>query len=125
MFDWRRFVDLADSSRTSNDEAALRTAISRAYYAVYHVTTETVRARAIVRPRGHRIWEQLQEVGRAEGRPDLVEAGLSGRQLKRWREQADYHSPFNRDNRRQPPLDLVTREVLAATRELLDLLDAL
>lgn len=119
------FVNLADMLSKKSDEAALRTAISRAYYAVYHTTTETVRMRMTIRPRGHRIWEQLQDIGVAEGRPDLRDIGLGGRELKRRREQADYHSPFDRDNRRQTPIDELTQDTLVLARQLLHLLETL
>jgi len=125
VFDWRRFVDLADVLRTTNDEAAQRTAISRAYFAVYPVATEKMRLTSIVQPRGHRIWEQVIDIGTTDGRPDFVVIGEAGLDLKRRREQADYHSPFNRDNRRQIPIDEVTRDTLVAARDLLALLDAL
>lgn len=125
MFDWSRFLELAETLRASGDEAALRTAISRSYYAAYHTATLVVRSRSILVPRHHRIWGQLETAGEVRGRADLVEIGGRGRDLKRWRERADYHSPFNSDNRRQAPIHVVTRDVLAATRELLDLLNAL
>lgn len=125
MFDWRRFVDLADSFAESDAEAELRTAISSAYYTVYHVAIEKVRDRGILRARTHRIWVELQEVGRSQGRSDLITVGVIGFELKRRREQADYHSPFDRDHRRQSPIDELTKDTLVVARELLRLIDAL
>ena len=41
-FDFADFLDLADDLSTRNDEAAWRSAISRAYYGILHVAYQTL-----------------------------------------------------------------------------------
>ena len=48
-FDWTGFLTLAERLATdTGDEAAQRTAISRAYYAAYHAAASFVRAQGIL-----------------------------------------------------------------------------
>lgn len=50
MFRWLDFLTLGERlSLTADDEAALRTAISRAYYAAYHEAAAFVRSEGLLR----------------------------------------------------------------------------
>lgn len=96
MFDWKDFLDLAERlSNETDEEAALRSAISRAYYAAYHAAATFVRRSGLL-PTGHshaRVWETLASLPNADVR-DIGERGVA---LKRLRTNADYRATFPGD----------------------------
>ena len=47
-FDWTEYARLAEELGTRPDEASLRTAISRAYYSVYHQARDYLLAEGIL-----------------------------------------------------------------------------
>lgn len=89
MFDWNEFGTLARELRQRNDEASLRTAISRIYYAVYW------RARNLLESEGYvfrqdetshsQIWREYLRRGRSHHG-----IGRTGNALKDNRVQTDY-----------------------------------
>lgn len=87
MFDWDDFLSLAtDLANRRGDEAALRTAVSRAYYATFHAAREyLVRAGIAVNTGGgaHRQVRQVLFGGN-------VKLCLRFRRLHDWRKEADY-----------------------------------
>src|SRR5687768_12510617 len=91
-FDWRSFLDIADELAARTDEAALRTAIGRAYYTVLGVAADTLPAaeRATVNPRNahDRIWELYALSSIAACR----QLGNLGYRLRGRRRVADYNS---------------------------------
>jgi len=93
MFQWRDFLELATRlAHRGADEAELRTAISRAYYAAYHGAAAYVRAQHILTS-GHshtRVWQALAN----DPDPARADIGVRGVFLKRSREYADYRHPF-------------------------------
>lgn len=95
-FDFAKFLELAEELSKRTDPAALRTAISRAYYAAYHhgrwyLTRYSVNVPAT--GEGHRIvWEQL---GRPERNKDEKSAAEAGERLKEMRTEADYRPHAN------------------------------
>lgn len=96
MFDWTAFLDLAEQllAESPPSEAAARTAISRAYYAVFCAArTHLDPTGALIPPDGRahaRVWGAFQAAPR--GRPrKIAQVGI---RLKRRREQADYDSVY-------------------------------
>lgn len=91
-FDFHNFLILAEHLANRNDEASKRTAISRAYYSVYHLAFE--RAQRTVGPfpknagKGNHqwCWDQYTTT------PDLTSRrlGTHGDRMKRLRVKADY-----------------------------------
>lgn len=89
-FDWRDFMTVASTLAQNTDEASLRSAVSRAYYAVYHtaVTEAPKHQVRIVRLAGQSdheaCWLSYKTV------PAVVQVGLDGDRLKKQRHDADY-----------------------------------
>lgn len=117
-FTWRDYLVLAELlDEEMGTEAALRTAISRAYYAAYHAAAAFVRATGIL-PVGHThttVWRSLIR----DGNPERTDIGARGMVLKRSREKADYRDPFPGDLNRE------ARTVIIEARDLLDALERL
>lgn len=126
MFEWDEFLDLAkELAQSARNEASIRTAISRAYYCVYHRATAACRARLPMQSRRHQIWIQLRDFGVHSNRPEFVEIGRRGMELHWLRIQVDYHNPYNVNNRRMKPLIALALDVIVQAEELLDLIDRL
>lgn len=95
MFEWRDYLALADDLVERPDEAAQRSAISRAYYAAYHAAAAFVRNAGLL-TRGHthhRVWNVLAN----DPDPARAEVGWLGDLLRLARISADYHTPFPGD----------------------------
>ena len=89
MFDWNGFLDLADRLLAdAPDEASLRSATSRAYYAAYHAAAAFVRASGLLRQghTHHRVWIALT----TDANPARSAIGDRGDRLRRRRIAADY-----------------------------------
>lgn len=92
-FDWAEFLLLAKELGNRPDACAKRTALSRAYYAVFHKATDFVEQKlgiqvkeeaGFLKQSMHQyVWNQIED-----REPDLAE---EGRILLRNRIQADYH----------------------------------
>ena len=93
MFEWADFLGLAERlAEAGGDEAAHRTAISRAYYAAYHAAAIYVRAEGIL-PDAHthrRVWAALA----ADAVAERAEVGRRGDLLRQARAAADYRATF-------------------------------
>jgi hypothetical protein len=115
VFDWEEYLALAALlAADTGNEASLRTAISRAYYAAYHAAATYVRTEGLLRRRHthQRVWNAL-----AEGPdPERSDAGRRGDLLRRVRLDADYSNPF--------PEDLVkqARDAVPQARSIIELL---
>ena len=93
MFDWAKYLGLAEELAGRGDEAALRSAISRAYYAAFGVTASHLRGRGVVVP----VFKTHAFAWRAftNNRDPLhVEIGLQLDRLRQWREAADYDANY-------------------------------
>lgn len=94
QFRWAEYVDVADQliqrSNPPLTEAMCRAAMSRAYYGAYHNAAKVAAARQIPlanRDSDHQtVWVEL---GKLVGQPENL-IGTKGKQLKRYRHQADY-----------------------------------
>ena len=95
-FPWKGYLDVATVLAESDDEASLRCAISRAYYAAFHAARdyicETDREGELSRHGGEHetVWKLI---GR-HGRGNRVESRIAeaGQSLKGWRNWADYRT---------------------------------
>lgn len=91
-FDWTEYTRLAEELRTRGDEASLRSAISRAYYSVYHQARDYLLAEGIQLSKtdsSHKVvWNRYKGIGGASCRA----VGLNGERLNDNRTQADYET---------------------------------
>jgi uncharacterized protein (UPF0332 family) len=91
-FDWTEYTRLAEELRMRGDEASLRSAISRAYYSVYHQARDYLLAEGIQLSRNdssHKVvWNRYKGIGGASCRA----VGLNGERLNDNRTQADYEN---------------------------------
>jgi uncharacterized protein (UPF0332 family) len=91
-FDWLDFMDLAEELAERRDEAILRTAVSRTYYAVYHCARFVLEQHdpEFASTRGHdshkRVWDRLGALKRRQAKT----AARNGHSLLRKRKRADY-----------------------------------
>lgn len=96
----RLFLTLAEELAQVDRPAASRTAISRAYYAVFHTAERLLQRMGFHRPKkDHHI--ALQRRLKNSGDADLTTVGMQLEQLHHERVQADYHLdvhwPENKD----------------------------
>jgi uncharacterized protein (UPF0332 family) len=118
VFDWTALLRVAERLLTeASDEASLRSAINRAYYAAYHTAAAFVRASGRLR-QGHthrRVWSILVE----DRDPGWAAIGRRGDQLRETRIMADYrgNAPNN--------LAAVARHSVDEARSLVDAINRL
>lgn len=98
-FDWDEFQDLAEELvRRRGDAAALRSAISRAYYAAFHSASEYVVGRGerlTFTGADHRsVWAWFRRPGADSLSREISDAGIRLRQARR---EADYDRVVNAD----------------------------
>jgi uncharacterized protein (UPF0332 family) len=92
-FPWKEYLSLAQELSRRTEEACHRSAISRAYYAAFHAARAYVREHHPAEhlpggPEDHgRVWRILETSGRLGSR-----MGRLGKDLRRWRNQADYET---------------------------------
>jgi uncharacterized protein (UPF0332 family) len=114
----RDFLLVAEDLLEASREADWRTAISRAYYAAYLVAVALFRDASFEVPpdtKGHNhVYVRLNNCGRAE----VIEAAVLLRELRDWRNLADYVM-----HRRLDLRDAI--EQVDAAREIIRLLDEL
>ena len=130
-FDWRDFLELADwldehpvddSTLTAHD-AALRTVISRAYYAAFHVARgfvdHEVRAGVILWPATRRsIHDKVWDVLKDHPDQDVAALAVKGADLKRQRTEADHSIAPNSDRAK------LARRARRRAREIIAEIDA-
>ena len=112
-FDWSRFLVLAEElGRRRNDAAALRSAISRAYYAAFCSARRRLRQDGLVIPStgvAHRlVWNHYNNANAQQWRA----IGIAGERLRRARNRADYNDYF-------PQLASTARISLARARHII------
>jgi hypothetical protein len=93
-FDWSAYLVLAEELATRTEsEAALRSAISRAYYAVFGSAAGRLQHEGVALPRlaAHEaVWTGF----RSHPRREWKNVGLRGDQLRGYRIRADYEATF-------------------------------
>ena len=97
-FDWTEYARLAEELRARGDEASARTAISRAYYSVYHQARNYLLAEGFPLSRSdssHKVvWNRYKDLGGS-----CRAVGVNGDRLNDNRTQADYESQISDVNR--------------------------
>jgi uncharacterized protein (UPF0332 family) len=94
-FDWREFVAFAEElvAGGAPTEASQRSAVSRAYYAVFNIARARLVAEGRIDPTRHeahdQVWLTLDAGSRGERR-----IGQGGRRLRYWRNWADYEERY-------------------------------
>jgi uncharacterized protein (UPF0332 family) len=87
---WRDFLTLASRLPGGTTEADWRTAISRAYYAAFHVARELLSDLRFTVPRADRAHQYLVYRLSNSGEPAVEQAGRNLETLRRLRNRADY-----------------------------------
>lgn len=91
-FDWSEFASLAVRLAEQDDEASLRTSVSRGYYAVFHLAQQVLELHdpefhtLRVKDSHKLVWDRLAALKRKQAKT----AERSGRSLLHKRKDADY-----------------------------------
>jgi len=115
MFDWNQFFVLAQELSLRDDDASKRTAISRAYYAVFHRARRLVVMEGAQLSRHGLVHDEVWDIFDACAGPRRTVARL-GRLLRAARRSADY----------QGGMDAIVRETeqaMARAQTAMTLLD--
>jgi len=116
VFEWFDFLDLAETlAETPNNEAAARTAISRAYYATFHAGRTYLSRTDTPIDRSRNA--HLQVLMQLQQRNDEIGQVLA--LLHSWRKQADYENPTIPDARE------LARSAVAFARDTIAAIEAL
>lgn len=90
-FDWEAYLSLAKELEKQNNEAARRSAISRAYYCAYNYADNYCTKYKLHRPKKggshERTWNAFSD-------QELSQVAIKGNRLRRQRKKADYTSTF-------------------------------
>lgn len=91
MFDWGEFLTQAHGLASDGAEAGHRSAVSRAYYAVFGLARRRLRdtdgCNVPTTGQAHRfVWDEFN----ASADEDRQRIGITGNRLRRARNQADY-----------------------------------
>jgi uncharacterized protein (UPF0332 family) len=103
-FDWSEYLKLADALSRRSDEASLRSAISRAYYYVYHLALQRAQTNDFKTISGEGTHTQLWRCFSDSPEPDCRRLADIAARLKEKRERADYHDYFIRIQEEVPNL---------------------
>jgi uncharacterized protein (UPF0332 family) len=96
-FHWIEFLNLADDLATRSDEASLRSALSRAYYYVFHLASKRVKGNGFVYKRddgGSHV--QVWRIFSSSDDLECVKLAQIAERLKENRRRADYDNLFPR-----------------------------
>jgi len=88
MFDWNEYLVLARELRLKQSEAALRSSISRAYYAAFCTALYRLHPNgyeAFSRDSHASLWQEYRRQGRA-----FSHIGMRGDRIRKDRQAADY-----------------------------------
>ena len=95
-FDWSRYFSLAEELAKRPDESALRSALSRAYYYVYHLAFTRAQINGFKVLAGEGTHQQLWRFFGASPEPDCQKLAQIAARLKEKRERADYEDYYSR-----------------------------
>jgi len=101
-FDWSEYFTLADALGKRPDEASLRSAISRAYYFVYHLGLARAMANGYQRAPGEPSHIQLWRLFSDNPEGICQKLAQIANRLKQKRERADYDTTFPRIDEEVP-----------------------
>ena len=93
-FDWSEYLALANQLAANSGEASHRSAISRAYYCIYHKAAERAVASGCQNPRNHvGLWELYSN---NQSNRACLELARMGDRMKKERVEADYNPAATR-----------------------------
>ena len=95
-FDWTDYLSLAEVLGNRPDQASARTAISRAYYYVYHLALRRAVDNNFILVRGEAAHAQLWRLFDGSPEPACQRLGQIARRLRMSRQRADYERHFPR-----------------------------
>jgi uncharacterized protein (UPF0332 family) len=99
MFDWTNYLHLAEVLSENPDEASQRTAISRAYYAIFCNAREYLQSKQFSytdRKSPHEaVWKAFEKIQLPIPQKDRNKIYVIGDRLKKRRFQADYDNKIN------------------------------
>jgi hypothetical protein len=95
-FDWSTYLALARELATRNDEAALRSSVSRAYYYIYHLGLTRAQNNGFIISRGESSHKQVWRLFTDNPETLCAQLGQLALRLKEKRERADYEPNYAR-----------------------------
>jgi uncharacterized protein (UPF0332 family) len=95
-FDWSQYFTLADELAKRPEESALRSALSRAYYYVYHLALQRAEANGFTVLAGEGSHKQLWRNFNGSPEPECQKLAQIAGRLKEKRERADYDDHYKR-----------------------------
>lgn len=95
-FDWSGYLTLASELAKRSDEASMRSALSRAYYYVYHLALTRAQNNGFTALSGEGKHQQLWRNFSRSPEPDCRRLAEIASRLKDKRERADYESIYVR-----------------------------
>jgi hypothetical protein len=100
VFDWKEYLKFAKKLSEQQDEAAMRSAVSRAYYCAYNLALSRARANKYRSPEDtgshDALWELYKRNAMEHRLQSCDQLASIGARLKRKRVQADYRDNFAR-----------------------------
>jgi uncharacterized protein (UPF0332 family) len=93
-FDWPDFLTLADDLSKRQEESCLRTAISRAYYFIYHLARQRIIDNQFMIVRQGDTHKQVWEKFEWDPDPRCQRLHSLAKKLHDKRKQADYDIPY-------------------------------
>jgi hypothetical protein len=112
-FDWSEYLKLAQQLAARNEEACLRSSLSRAYYYVYNLALIRAEQNGFVSIQGQSTHGQLWRLFSQSPEPECIYLGQIALRLKEKREKADY-SPIYRRIEDELPQVLLEAQDFAA-----------
>ena len=95
-FDWTEYFRLARELGARQEEACLRSSLSRAYYFVYHLALKRAQQNGFISVQGEPTHTQLWRLFNLSPEPECIKLGQIALRLKEKREKADYGPVFRR-----------------------------
>jgi uncharacterized protein (UPF0332 family) len=115
-FDWNEYATLAEELSRRDNEASLRTAISRIYYSTYHEAKTYLLDEGIqlsTSDSSHKIiWNGYKNMGRS-----CRSVGLNGERLFDNRKKADYESEVGNINQLVEESFIIARNILVYLKQ--------
>ena len=94
MFDWHGYLRLAHELADRDDEAAQRSAISRAYYAAFSLARQLLESEGVPLDAEGSIHSQVWDTFRNSADDVRYYIGIDGKGLRNFRNSADYENEF-------------------------------
>jgi len=95
-FDWFQYFRLADELAKRPEDSALRSALSRAYYYVFHLALQRAQINGFTISPGESTHKQLWRNFDSSPEPDCRKLAQIAGRLKEKRERADYDDNYRR-----------------------------